>query len=54
MARQQLFFATNHVLEQTELARQQINRAVRAPGGAPDEVKLEWTYTKYRFAAFWR
>ncbi len=54
MARQQLFFATNHVLEQTEFARQQINRAVRAPGGAPDEVKLEWTYTKYRFAAFWR
>jgi hypothetical protein len=34
--RQQSFFATHHILEQTEFARQQIDHAVRAPGGALD------------------
>src|SRR5258708_17223805 len=52
-ARQDLSFATHHVFEQAEFARQQINRAVPAPGGALDEIKLEWAYPEHRIAAFW-
>src|SRR5260221_12999015 len=47
-ARQQLVFATHHVFEQAEFARQQINRAVPAPGGVLDEIKLEWAYPEHR------
>src|SRR5258708_36574810 len=53
-ARQDLSFATHHVFEQAEFARQQINRAVPALGGALDEIKLEWAYPEHRIAAFWR
>jgi len=33
------------ILKQTEFAPQKINRAVRAPDGALDDIKLECTYS---------
>src|SRR5260370_12614644 len=53
-ARQDLSFATHHVFEQAEFARQQINPAVTALGGALDEIKLEWADPEHRIAAIWR
>ena len=53
-ARQQLVFATHHVFEQAEFARQQINRAVSTLGSTLDEIKLKWAYPEHRIAAFWR
>src|SRR5229473_4088368 len=52
-ARQHLLLATHHVFEQAEFARQQINRAIPALGGALDEIKLEWAYPEHRIAASW-
>ena len=40
-ARQHLLLATHHVFEQPEFARQQIDVAVPALGGALDKIELE-------------
>ena len=40
-ARKYPALATHHILEQTELSRQQINRAVASLGRAFDEIELE-------------
>ena len=48
-ARQQLVDPLHHVLEQMELARQQIDRPVAPLRGPIDEIEFQWSHAQYRF-----
>src|SRR5579871_1710325 len=47
-SRQRLILAPHHVFKQAELTRQEIDRAIPAPGGALDQIKLERSDAEHR------
>src|SRR6516164_9284680 len=51
-AGQQLILSAHHVFKQAKLARQQVDRAVSAFGGARQQIELEWSNTQCGITVF--